>query len=369
LSITETRIATLRKTLNEQSLDAFLVSTHENRLYLSGFDAEDSSFNESSGTLIITEKKLILATDSRFELQGKNQAPLFETLCYKGGLDQEFINLASLCNAKKIGFESSRLSVDDHTKLLKKISDAGSDIQLVPTSGIVEKQRCIKDAEEISRMKAALVIAEQAYKNVISLPLAGMTEKEIAWELEKEMRIRGAQSLSFPSIIASGKNSALPHAVPENRIVKKGEPLLIDWGAMLDSYCSDTTRTIVIGSPDKTFEKLYSVLQEASQKAIEHIKAGASTKAIDNKARSIIDNHGFKDKFGHGLGHGVGLEVHEPPRLSPVADTLLEAGMVVTVEPGIYLPEWGGIRLENMVLVHEDGAEILNRLSLLDYIL
>lgn len=190
-----------------------------------------------------------------------------------------------------------------------------------------------------------------------------MTEKQAAWAMEKGMREGGAQAMAFPTIVASGPNSALPHAVPGDRAFKTGEPILFDWGAKLDGYCSDTTRTVVLGQPDATFKKVYQTVLDAQQKAMDAIKTGANTAAVDRLARSHIENAGFTGRFGHGLGHGTGLAVHEAPRLSPIRNTRLEEGMIVTVEPGIYLPDWGGIRIENQVVVRDDGPEVLTQLN------
>jgi Xaa-Pro aminopeptidase len=190
-----------------------------------------------------------------------------------------------------------------------------------------------------------------------------MSEKEAAWRLEKEMRESGADALSFPSIVASGPNSALPHAIPGNRILKEGEPVLFDWGTVHHGYCSDTSRTTILGKAGDDFTKVFNTVVEAQKLAIKAIRGGISAKAIDQIARHHIEKTGYKGKFGHGLGHGTGLAVHEAPALSPLKDTILKPGMLVTVEPGIYIPEWGGVRVENQVVVREDGAEVLNRLD------
>ena len=174
------------------------------------------------------------------------------------------------------------------------------------------------------------------------------------------MREAGAQGLSFPVIVASGPNSALPHAIPSDRKLKRGEPILIDWGARFHEYCSDTTRTFVMGQPDDRFNKVFTTVVEARDMAIDAIKAGVSGTQVDKIARDHIDRNGFAGKFGHGLGHGTGLAVHESPRLSPIKDQRLDCGMIVTVEPGIYLPGWGGIRMENQVVVREGHAQVLN---------
>ena len=225
---------------------------------------------------------------------------------------------------------------------------------------MVESLRQIKSEDEIQRSINALRLAEKAFSQVLDTIRPGMSERQAAWAMEKAMREAGAQGLSFPVIVASGPNSALPHAVPTDRKLARGEPILFDWGARLDEYCSDTTRTVVIGKPDDRFRKVFETVVMARDIAIAAIKAGASGTQVDKVARDHINQNGFADKFGHSPGHGTGLAVHEAPRLSPIKDDLLKAGMIVTVEPGIYLPDWGGIRMENQVVVREDGAQVLN---------
>ena len=198
---------------------------------------------------------------------------------------------------------------------------------------------------------------------IIFLPII---EKNQNIYLNISISEKSAVCLSFPAIVASGPNSALPHAIPENRKFKKGEPILFDWGARLNGYCSDISRTFVIGKPDETFTKVFTTVYDAQRMAVDAIKAGVSSKSVDDTARKHIEEKGFKGKFGHGLGHGVGLAIHEPPRIGPLKDTTLEEGMVFTVEPGIYLPGWGGIRLENMVVVRKDHAEVLNNTDCLN---
>ena len=359
----ENRLERIRKSIFDSKLDTFMVLIEENRRYLSGFTGEDTQFDESAGALFITAKELILATDSRFELQASNQAPLFEIVCYKEGLVKLLPDLLKRLQTKRLGFESIRLSYSQYKKIVEQLNTANLEVKLVETNDLVENLRVIKEEIEIEATKKALTLAESVFSSFIKTISRGMTEKEAAWAMEKRMREAGADSLSFPTIVASGPNSALPHAIPGEREFKAGEPLLFDWGARLNGYCSDISRTLVIGNPDETFQKVYHAVLEAQKRAIEAIRPGVSSKAVDEIARSYIDQMGFKDKFGHGLGHGTGLAVHEAPRLSPLKDTILEPNMVFTVEPGIYLPDWGGIRLENMVVVREDGVEVLNSLD------
>ncbi len=359
----EDRIDIFRKKLKQNNIDAFLVMKEENREYLSGYTAEDTGFEESAGALIISADQLVLATDSRFELQAANEAHLYEIRCYKSGIAEVITSFLHETGCKKLGFESSRITYSEYCKIKEDMNAENIQTEFNPADEIVNNLRVIKSDFEIKKIRKTLAIAEQAYLSMISELKPGQTEKETAWNLEKKMREYGADGLSFPPIVASGPNSALPHAIAGNRRIKENEPILFDWGAKLNGYCSDTSRTIVFGNPDDRFKEVYSILFDAQQMAIEAIKPGCSTKLIDSIARDHIEKNGYGKKFGHGLGHGVGLEIHEPPRVSPLRDVQLEPGMIITIEPGIYIPDWGGIRLENMVLVTENGASVLNSLS------
>ena len=359
-SIHRSRIARVRQALSDQDLDALMVSVQENRYYLSGFTGEDTQFDESAGVLFLSADKLVLATDSRFELQARQESPEFEIVCYKKGLEKELPAITDAMGIRRLGFESVRLSHKSHAGYLTALKDADSAVELAPTENIVEDLRKTKSDAEIQATIDALRLAEKAFSHVLDFIRPGMTEKEVAWEMEKTMRELGAQGLSFPVIVASGPNSALPHAIPSDRRLAEGEPILIDWGARLHEYCSDTTRTFVLGRPDSQFENVFDTVVTARDMAIEAIRAGASGQQVDKIARDYIERRGFKDRFGHGLGHGTGLAVHEAPRLSPIKDDRLEPGMIVTVEPGIYLPGWGGVRMENQVVVRTDGAQVLN---------
>jgi len=357
------RLARLRKSLFEKNIDALLVLIEENRRYLSGFTGEDTHFDESAGALFITDSRLVLATDSRFELQAENEAPLYETICYHEGLVKALPSIMTALKIKNLGFESIRMSHFHYRKIVEKLNSDNLQVDLVATENMVENIRVIKEDAEIEATKKALAIAENVFKEIAGAIIPGLTEKELAWSMEREMREAGADALSFSTIVASGPNSALPHAIPGNRKLCENEPILFDWGAKLNGYCSDTSRTLVIGKPDDQFKTVYKTVLEAQEKAINAIRPGISSKAIDEIARKHIDSMGFKEQFGHGLGHGTGLAVHEAPRLSPFKDSPIETGMIFTVEPGIYIPGWGGIRIENQVVVREDGAEVLNSLD------
>ncbi len=357
------RINKIRSVLATAEIDTLMVSTAENRRYLSGFTGEDTQCDESAGSLFISADHLVLATDSRFDLQAAAEAKGYDIHCYHEGLSKLLPNVLKQLGTQCLGFESARVTHKVLSDLNEALATQKMNIRMTPTANLVEQLREVKDASEIQQTQSALQLAEQAFTKILAVIKPGMTEKEMAWLLEKEMREAGAESLSFPSIVASGPNSALPHAIPGDRVWNAGEPLLFDWGAKLNGYCSDTSRTLVSGRRDQTFQKVYQTVVTAQQKAIEAIRDGVSSITVDRIARAHIENQGFKGKFGHGLGHGTGLAVHEAPRLNPLKATILKAGMLVTVEPGIYLGDWGGVRIENQVVVRQDGADVLNALD------
>jgi len=359
----------LRQEIAQQNLDGMIILSDPNRRYLSGYTGEDGNYDETAGILLITMNDLILATDSRYDTQAANEAGLYTVHCYREALAKELPDIFESVKAQRIGIETARMTCQQYEKFNDELSKKGMTIEFSAADDILKTFRSRKDDDEIKEIKSALKIAETAFMEFRQTIQTGMTEKKAAWTLEKMIRQAGADSLSFPVIAASGKNSALPHAVPGERRFKMHEPLLFDFGARLNGYCSDTTRTLVMGSPDDTFKEVFDILFNAQQKAVDMIQPGVKASAIDAIARDTIDATKFKGAFGHSLGHGVGIAIHEAPRLSKLDDTLLESGMVVTVEPGIYLPEWGGIRLENMILVTEDGAEVLNTMNYNDYII
>lgn len=363
--IYENRMEKLRGLVKDNNLDSFLISIEENRRYISGFTGEDTQFDESAGFVLVCPDSLFILTDSRFEEQAKNEAPFFETRIYSAGMFRVLADIAREKNLVKTGFESTRMSVKQFNELKSAVSDL--ETEFIPVEGLVEKLRIIKDEAEISEIRRALHISENAFIAMLPLIIPGVSEKEMAWELEKNLRMAGAESMSFPVIAATGPNSSLPHAIPSDRILQNNETFLFDWGIRLNAYCSDITRTLFIGKPDDEFKKVFMTVFEAQQKAQSAIRSGVNGRDIDQIAREHIESSGYKGRFGHSLGHGVGLAIHESPRLSPVKDYILEAGMVVTVEPGIYIPGWGGVRLENMVVVRQDGVEVLNSTSSLDF--
>ena len=365
--IIENRIENVRKALQETDVDTLMVLVAENRFYLSGYTGEDSQFDETAGALFITRDDLILATDPRFDTQAAQEAPLYDIVCYKKGLPLELPEIVKRLETRTLGFESVRLSCQQYNKMREALDEADLATTLVPVEDIVENLRVIKTEDEIQATRKSLAVAEDAFEAALAKLEPGMTEIEGAWQLEIAVREKGGTGLSFPTICATGRNSALPHAIPGQATFRAGDPLLFDWGVFAGHYCSDTTRTVVLGEPDDQFKKVYATVREAQKRAIAAIRNGASSKAVDAAAREYIDNTEFEGRFAHGLGHGTGLAVHEAPRLNTLRDEKLQTGMIVTVEPGIYLPEWGGIRLENQVVVREDGTEVLNRLGFMEF--
>jgi len=355
------RLARLRTQLEDRSIDTFLVLQGENRRYLSGFTGEDGQFNESAGALLITPDRQILATDSRYETQAQIETPEFEIYRYNEGLASALPEILKMLRTERLGFESTRLPYLQFQKFQEHLKKEALTASLVPFEDLVEELRMKKEPREIEAIQKSLALCESVFETILNTLSVGTSEKKLAWAIEKGLREAGADSIAFPPIVAAGENAALPHAIPTDQPVGQGEPILFDWGARLNGYCSDISRTIVLGSPDDTFKKVYQVVQDAQSMAIEAIKPGVSTQSVDKIARDHIIAKGFGDYFGHGLGHGVGLATHEKPNLSPIRPMNLEVGMVTTIEPGIYMPGWGGVRLENMVVVKEDGAVVLNK--------
>jgi Xaa-Pro aminopeptidase len=360
------RLEQIREQLSRLGFDGLLILIEENRRYLTGFTGEDGQFNESAGVLIITPDRTLLATDSRYDLQAKGETYGVEVVKYPKGWAVDLPDIVRDMNIRTLGFESARMSVLQHDKLTEGFKRRPPGVKMIPMESVVEPLREIKDDHEVAITRRAVAAAETAFERLLPRIKPGAKESELAWALEEELRCAGAEGSSFPIIVASGPNSSLPHATPGHREIAAGEPILFDWGARIDGYCSDISRTVFIGRADETFSRVFTVVRDAQRKAIDAIRPGASGREMDAIARAHIDGTEFADRFGHSLGHGTGLAIHEGPKLSPISDCVLAAGMIVTVEPGIYIPGWGGVRLENQILVTESGADILNRLPIAD---
>ncbi len=350
----EDRLHRLGQTLAEQELDALLIAQPQNLRYLSGFSG-------SGGVLLLTAELAILATGFVYLEQAKEEAPAFEVVKIEETFAKLLPELVPRVEGRRLGFESAHLTVAQHCKWLEALEEAGEDRELLPTEGLVEKLRAVKDAHELAAIRQAVALADAAFAHIVDFIKVGMTEKEVAWELEVFLRTQGAEKVAFDLIVGAGPNGAKPHASATEQRIKAGQPIVIDLGALLDGYNSDLTRTLCLGRADERFWEVYDLVLRAQTAAEAGIKAGLGGKEADQIARQIIEEAGYE--LGHSLGHGVGLAVHESPRLSRFSEDTLQAGMVVTVEPGIYLPDWGGVRLEDMVVVGEEGVEILSQAS------
>ena len=349
------RLENLRQKLEEKELDAILISTPENRRHISGFTG-------SAGYLVVSRDSAVLATDFRYTEQARNQAPDFQVV--KVGSDWSwFLETLKEHRLKKVAFESHQMTVATYRQITESLQDLPSANKpaLVATTGIVEALRTIKDREELALLQKAIDVADTAMESIAPTIQSGETEREVAWRMEKAMREVGADSLSFDTIVAAGPNGAMPHHRPSDRAIAPGEPIVIDMGAKVGGYCSDISRTVCVGEPDETFRKIYDIVLGAQLTAIATVRVGMNGGDADDLSRAVIAEAGYGDNFGHSLGHGLGLFIHEYPRVGPKSDHALEEGVVFTVEPGIYLSGWGGVRIEDVVRLEKDGARVLSK--------
>lgn len=346
------RIAALADGITAAHMDGLLVTGAANVRYLSGFSG-------SSALLFVTARETMLITDFRYQTQAAAEAGgvarvIIEPQSLWTGL---WHNLAQLSYVEVAGFESAHLVHRDFQRLL----EAGSRYQWRPTVDLVEVLRERKDGSELAHIRDAIAAAERALELTLSRVRAGMTELEVAGILESALRQSGSDGFPFPSIVASGPNAALPHARPTARQLAWGDFLLLDFGARVGGYCSDITRTFVVGRASTEQREIHEIVRGANERAVRAVRPGMSGRDADGVARDYIEDRGFGDLFGHSLGHGIGLEVHEAPRLAKTAEGPLVEGAVVTVEPGIYRPGWGGVRIEDDVHLGAGGAQVLTR--------
>ncbi len=344
------RLQKLREFMASKGLDGFLVIQPENRRYLSGFTG-------SFGVLLITQDSAFIATDFRYYEQVERECPGFTLVKVEKQLTDVLPKMMEEAGVKTLGFESFYLTVDEYRKW-KRLTRG---VKWVPCEDVVGKIRSVKSPEELQAIRQAISLADEAFQHFCQIVRPGMSEKEAAWEIETFMRTHGADKVAFDLIVASGPNGALPHARASERIIREGEPIVVDIGCVVNGYCSDLTRTVILGKADDRFREIYSIVLKAQEKAEKAIKPGMRACRADSIARKVIEKAGYGPQFGHGLGHGIGLAVHELPRVGKVSRDTLQAGNVITVEPGIYISGWGGIRLEDVVLIKEDGAEVLTR--------
>lgn len=343
------RIESLKKFMSRRGLDAFLVTDRFNVSYLSGICGTDAS-------IIVTPGRDYFITDSRYIEDARQRAKRFKVLLVAGSTYDMVASVARLAGIRKLGFESMNLPYG----VVKRLSEAVSAAKLVPTRLVVEGLRAVKDAREIEAIKKSVRLTKKVMSDIAGCISPGMAESDVARKAEISF-IRGGARPSFDPIVACGANSSKPHARPGRGLIRRSAPVMIDIGCNLDGYCSDITRTIFIGRIDARFKKIYGVVSDAQKLAIGLVKAGVKISAVDRAARGHIAKKGFGKYFGHSLGHGVGMEVHEEPAISPGSEGTLKAGMVFTIEPAVYIPGFGGVRIEDMVLATEGGCEIMTK--------
>lgn len=344
------RILKLRKSIEAIGADAVIINNPDNVFYLSGFTGY------GDGTLLITMTEAYLLTDSRYEIQAAQESPLYQIKMIRMPDSDEFVTLVKECGIKALAFENTSVSYSFWQLLNEKLSFC----KLVDLGDIITNQRMIKDQSEIDIIKEACVIAGTAFTEMKHLIVPGAREVDVAAELELRMRKKGAAKPSFDTILASGPRSAMPHGAASNRVIQKGEPVTCDFGAFYKGYCSDMTRTIFAeGEANPELRKIYDIVKEAHDLAISSFKHGMTGYDLDKVARDCIASYGYDNEFGHSLGHGIGTQVHEAPYVSTKSRTVLEKGMIFSIEPGIYVENLGGVRIEDLVCVTESGLEVV----------
>ena len=340
----------LRRQLRKQKLDALLVTNFTNVSYLTGFTGDDSY-------LLVTPKKAIILSDERYTTQLEAECPDV-TLEIRGPGKKMLSRVAKVVASlklKQLGFESTSMTIALHAAL----GDCLKNVELVGAEGWVEDLRMVKDRDEIEQTRVACDIARRAFEVVRATLTPDMTELQIAADLEYQARRFGGTRLSFPPIVGVGRRAALPHGSPSELRLDADDFVLIDWGVVAGQYMSDLTRILVTGKISAKLRKIYNLVLKAQLAGIKAIRPGVTCESVDKAARDVITKAGYGKQFGHGLGHGTGLEIHEAPRLAANQETVLQPGMIVTVEPGIYLPDWGGVRIEDDILVTKSGHEVL----------
>jgi len=339
------RLDAVRSWMADEGLDALLISSAPNVRYLTGFAGE--------GLLVVDEGGL-LCTDSRYRVQAAEEAPDVECAAAGGHLEQAIERLRQV-GAGRIGFRGQHLTYASWQTMSEKLDG----VELVACDDEIGRLRAVKEQVEIGLIERAAGVADEAFAQWRAELEPGVTEREAALELERLMVLGGAEKASFDVIVAGGPNGAKPHASPGAREIGEGDLVVVDWGAKVDGYCSDCTRTVIAREPDDRQGEVWGAVREAQCAAIEAVAAGALCRDVDAVARDLLRERGWEKEFGHGLGHGVGLQVHERPTLSQRSEDTLEPGMVITVEPGVYIEGWGGVRLEELVLVTQDGPRAL----------
>lgn len=345
------KIQAIRDKFDQLKIDGLLITNPYNRRYL-------TQFTGSAGVVLITENDALFITDFRYTEQASEQIENFNIVEHKGPIESEINNQLEALNVKRLGFESEYTTFDLYKTYEKKFN-----IELIPVKHLVESMRQIKNEDELTILKQAAKIADDAFVHILNYIRPGVKEIDIAIELEYFMKQAGATAASFDTIVASGYRSSLPHGIASTKTIENGELVTLDFGALYNGYCSDITRTVAVGNISDELKTIYDIVLEAQVRGVNGIKKGMTGKEADLLTRDYITEQGYGEYFGHSTGHGLGLEVHEGPRLSPHSDTILKPGMVVTVEPGIYIPEVGGCRIEDDIVITEAGNERLTNSS------
>jgi len=348
----EKRLGVFRKEIAEKGMDAAVIEKRESYIYLSGFTG-------TSAYLLITQYDAFLFTDFRYFEQAQKQAVNYEIIQYQNNVYEEINSLMKEKGIRVLGFEGNYVSYDGFGKYKKYFNID----EMRPVGDIVEVQRSVKDEAELELIKQAVAIADKAFEHVLPYLKPGVSELEIAAELEYNMKKNGASGPSFETIVASGARAAMPHGVASEKKLEAGDVITMDFGAIYKNYCSDITRTVFLGQPNQELKKIYNIVLDAQLRAIEGAHEGLQGIAVDSIARNYIAEHGYGDNFGHGLGHGVGLEIHEKPTFSKRGNMIIKNNMVVTVEPGIYVNGLGGVRIEDIIVINGDKPEILTGAS------
>lgn len=345
------RLTQLKQKLEVHNIEAFITYKQENREYL-------TNFTGSSGYLVVSADQTVLFTDSRYMEQARMETKNIgiEVVEHETNYHKTLSEYLNKQNIKTIGFESSNVTVANY-ELWKNHWD----IDVKPLPDLIAELRMIKDVQEIAILQQAVDLTDQAFSHLMGVIAPGMRESEIALILEIYLKKNGASGIAFNTIVASGKRSALPHGIASSKKIEPGDFVTIDFGARYKGYCSDMTRTFTVGKASQKQKEIYNTVLTAQQLVLDNIKAGMTGKQADDIARDYIYKRGYRGYFGHGLGHALGKEVHEAPRLNPISEVTLQPGMVVTVEPGIYIPDYGGVRIEDDIVIEENGCRILNK--------
>jgi Xaa-Pro aminopeptidase len=345
------RLEQLRRWIAEHELDGMLITDPLNRRYLSGFSG-------SAGWLLVSVEQALLAVDFRYYERAAHEAPDWSQVHVTTTPTDALIEMVAQAGVRRLGIESDHLTVAQFEEARTKVPE----VTLVPVEKVVLPMRAIKERGEVRAISSAVACADAAFAHLCQVIQPGVTEAEIAWEIESHMRQHGASAISFPTIVGSGPNGAMPHATASGRVVNEGEPIVLDFGAIVDGYCSDITRSFCLGRADDHYIEVWQWVLEAQRTVEEQLRPGMNGQEADAIAREVFAQAGQEDHFGHGLGHGVGLAIHEDPRMGRLSEEyVLEPGMVITVEPGLYYPGWGGVRIEDIVVIGENGVEVLTQ--------